>query len=200
MTSSIQTIPQQIVAQIRREILSGDRKEGEALREQDLSSRFGVSRGPVRAALLELSREGLVVTVPNRGVRIARHPSAAVHRLIVEMRQQIETFVVENAFRELLDTGLDKLEELLDQIREASEAKDLEQLRELEWAFHATVVGMLGDKHLEEIWHSVTMRTLLGHERKESVMESRREHERIVSAIRAGDLHSTIEELRRSIN
>ena len=62
------TMREQIVEYIRKDLLAGDLKAGDPLREKELAERFGVSRGPVRDALLQLTQEGLLVARPHRGV------------------------------------------------------------------------------------------------------------------------------------
>ena len=52
---------------LQEEILSGVLKKGEALTENTLSERLGVSRTPIRGALHRLAEDGLVKIVPNRG-------------------------------------------------------------------------------------------------------------------------------------
>lgn len=53
-------LPHEVASQLRRDIISGTCKPGEALAEPVLAERFGVSRAPVREAMIELERAGLV--------------------------------------------------------------------------------------------------------------------------------------------
>ena len=99
------TIREQIVEQIRNDVLSGEIAAGESLREQKLAERFGVSRGPIRDALLQLTQEGLLVAQPNRGVRVGQGPSELIQPLVVALRRRIEAFA--------LETVLDQLEKLV---------------------------------------------------------------------------------------
>ena len=56
---------------LRRAILSLSVPPGENLEEKELVLRFGISRTPVREALIRLAADGLVVLLPNRGARVA---------------------------------------------------------------------------------------------------------------------------------
>ena len=87
------TIREQVAAHLRYAVLSGELGEGEALREQTLARHFGVSRGPVRDALLQLTQEGLLVAEQNCGVRV-RRPDPAIRSLVVGMRRKIENFAL----------------------------------------------------------------------------------------------------------
>src|SRR5262249_46673158 len=60
----------QIVRRLRDDILSGRLPEGQHLSEAHLASGFGVSRGTIREALVQLTNEGLLVARPNCGVRV----------------------------------------------------------------------------------------------------------------------------------
>src|SRR5437879_5426292 len=61
-----------VVERLRRTILEGHVAPGEPLREERLAAALEVSRGPVREALLQLEREGLVLRRPHRGAVVAR--------------------------------------------------------------------------------------------------------------------------------
>src|SRR5438105_268871 len=64
---SYQQVWETVRERIRTAILAGELPAGTKLVEADLARSFGVSRGPIREALRELSREGLVVDLPRRG-------------------------------------------------------------------------------------------------------------------------------------
>jgi DNA-binding GntR family transcriptional regulator len=62
---------EEIISRLTDEILYGPLSSGDRLGEQELSMRFGTSRGPVREALRKLEMRGLVVFTPNVGARVA---------------------------------------------------------------------------------------------------------------------------------
>ncbi len=82
---------EEVEARLRAAIIDGSLAPGEQLRDQEIATQLGVSRTPVREAILELSRSGLVRTLPGRftvvspiddeDVRHARDVVAAMHRL-----------------------------------------------------------------------------------------------------------------------
>ena len=62
-----------IYERLRRDILSLSIDPGEDLDEAGLVERFGMSRTPVREALIRLASDGLVELLPNRGAKVFRH-------------------------------------------------------------------------------------------------------------------------------
>ena len=62
----IRSMREQICDTVRAEVCSGIMTNDQPVREQPLAERFGVSRGSVRDALLQLSQEGVLVYRPNR--------------------------------------------------------------------------------------------------------------------------------------
>lgn len=65
------SIPEEIAATLREEILDGVQPPGAPLRQGHLAARFGTSQAPIREAFRLLEAEGLAVSSPNRGVRVA---------------------------------------------------------------------------------------------------------------------------------
>src|SRR6476619_3778037 len=90
------TTPDLIADTLRDEILRGAVAPGQALRQEELADRFGVSRLPVRDALLRLEAQGLVHVYPNRGAFVISLSADEV-REIFELRLLLEGDIIERA-------------------------------------------------------------------------------------------------------
>ena len=90
------TTPDLIADTLRDEILHGAFAPGQPLRQEELAERFGVSRLPVRDALLRLEAQGLVHVYPNRGAFVISLSPDEV-REIYEMRILLEGDMIERA-------------------------------------------------------------------------------------------------------
>lgn len=75
---SRRTAGELVADEIRRRIWTGDLRSGERLNQEDLAEALGVSRLPVREALLVLEREGVVQMAPHRGAFVERIDEAAI--------------------------------------------------------------------------------------------------------------------------
>ena len=200
MTNSVyRTIPEQIVEQLRRDILSGALAEDAPLREKDLSERFGVSRGPVRHALLQLTKEGLVVATPNVGVRVAQHPSEDVLALVIDIRRKIEGFALESFLETVTEEDLGTLRSILGRLKDACERDDISTVEEYDLQFHSVILSKYNDKHLLDLWQSVVGRMMLRYTRFTKLIESYNEHRGILEAIEAKDRPAALKALRDNI-
>ena len=193
------TLPQQIAAHLRNEVLSGKLKPGDPLREIEISERFDVSRGPVREALRKLTQQGLVVLEPNKGVRVAPSPNEKVRPLIIELRRKIETFVIDSSFDQIVDTALKDLEAILKLIKLACEKDDTMALVEHDLQFHKRILDCHEDPELFAIWEPIMIRMLMHYDRHTNLMDSYHEHEAIVDAIRDGDKDAAMSALQSNI-
>src|SRR2546421_3108883 len=72
VTPQKRSLADDIVDRLREAIFSGQFPPNEHLREETLAEFLRVSRGPIREALGQLEREGLVIKEPNKGARVAR--------------------------------------------------------------------------------------------------------------------------------
>jgi len=90
------TTPDLIADTLREEILRGAVAPGQALRQEELAERFGVSRLPVRDALLRLEAQGLVHVYPNRGAFVISLSADEV-REIYDLRILLEGDIIERA-------------------------------------------------------------------------------------------------------
>lgn len=193
------TMPEQIAVRLRQSILSGELESGQPLREKEVSEWFGVSRGPVREVFRILTLEGMLVSVPNKGVKVAQKPSGATRDLLVRLRVEIEIFVMETVFDQFTSKDIDQLSHILDNIKAACEADSMGDLLEYDLKFHQTIIQSHDEKDLFAIWRPMALRMLIQYNRLGDLMESYHEHKAIFDAIVAGDKEEAIQALKNNI-
>ena len=192
------TIREQITDQIRTDVLSGEFPRGGQLREQALAERFGVSRGPIRDALLQLTQEGLLVAKPNCGVKVGEPPSEWIQPLVVQLRQQIETFALRAVFDQA-ERAVEGLEKICERLRVACEENDTASVVKHDMAFHRLIVELAEDEDLLAIWLPIVVRMMLHYTRHGDLIENYREHKAILDAIRRRDRRAAIRALKANI-
>ena len=74
------TASARIYSDLRSQLVSLQRRPGEAISEAEIALSYGVSRTPVREAILKLSDEGLLEMAPRRGIKVVGTPEASVVR------------------------------------------------------------------------------------------------------------------------
>ncbi len=193
------TIREQIADRIRADVLSGRLSEGTSLREQTLAKQYGVSRAPIRDALLQLTQEGLLVAKPNCGVKVGTVSSEDIQPLVVELRRRIEIFALRKAFSKLSDADIDHLDDTVAQLRVACEKEDIAEIVRHDMALHHYILEVTGNADLLAMWLPIVSRMMLHYSRHRDMMESHREHAAIVDAIREGDKRAAIRALTANI-
>jgi DNA-binding GntR family transcriptional regulator len=139
-----------IVNAIREAITDGEFVPNQRLVEADLSERFGASRGSVRTALLELSAEGLVERVQNRGARV-RAISLTEAIEITEVRMALEGLCAAKAATRLTDENRDQLRRIGSAMQEAVRSGDLLGYSELNRRLHALIRELGGQSTAQAV-------------------------------------------------
>jgi DNA-binding GntR family transcriptional regulator len=202
--ASIRSVREQITDRLREDILSGRFAEGERLQEGKLAERFGVSRGPIREVLAQLTHEGLLETKPNCGVKVAPSDSESVRELIVPIRRLIETFALKHFFDEINEHDFVAWESILHHLKSACERKDLAAIIQHDLAFHRSILTRAGVPTLLSIWQTIVAR-IRRHFRHatahygENLLKIYEEHRRLVEVIRSGDREAAVKALEEHI-
>ena len=200
MTDTIfRTLPEQIASHLRQDIISGRLRPDTPLREQELSERFGVSRGPIREVFRQLTQQGLLVTEANKGVRVASQPSPNVRDLIRNLRLEIETFVITAITGKVDAEDLVHTSSILDQIKLACEQEDPDTLTELDLMFHQSILNLYEGTEIIALWLPIVLRMMLDYQRHGELIESYYEHKRILEAIITGNTTEAIAALQDNI-
>jgi DNA-binding GntR family transcriptional regulator len=187
-----------VVASIREAILAGRLQPGETLVERRLAEQLGVSKTPVREALIFLSAAGLVTGSPNRGC-VVREPDAEEIRQAYELRGLIEPWAVARTVRYARDEGveaagaaLSEADELLARRGTRRDATpDLPALSVANRRFHRALYAGCGNRLVVAQLDAVQELVALGAvavlwARRPSWREEHAEHHEILAAARDG--------------
>lgn len=123
---------------IENAILDGEYRDGDSLNELKLSKELGVSRTPVREALMQLELEGLVRNVPNKGAVVIGVTEQDIHD-IYEIRIRIEGLAARLCAENITDDELHALEQIVDLQEFYLLKNDTEQIWKLDGDFHKII-------------------------------------------------------------
>ena len=163
-------IREEITGKIRDELVAGNFEAGLPLRETQMAKRFGVSRGPVRDAFLQLSQEGFLAYHSNRGVTV-RHPPALEDRsFVASLRAQIELYIVHKGLGELTPEGLSQIAVALEGLKVACAAEDGIEVAKADMEFHRVILHECGGEDFIQTWRQLCARMLLTYSRLKSCL------------------------------
>ncbi|UGT57931.1 GntR family transcriptional regulator [Nocardia asteroides] len=180
--------------QIRQMVLAGELAPGRPLSVPALATQLGVSRSPVREAVQQLIYEGLAVSAPHAGAKVAAVDDAQI-REVLAVRAVLDGLAAAAAATRLTDADLDKLASILTaQEANLDDATDAARDAQLDLEFHTFLRDAAGNSCLSEelarleakahlyrgdLWCSARNRRV-----------ALREHRRIVEALESGHAES----------
>ncbi len=187
-TSPIQ-VKEAVYRRLRSALIDHTFAPGEPLREVALCALYGVSKTPIREALVRLDQDGLVEILPYRGARAKRYTESDV-REHYEVREILECECVRRAADTRDPALLDALNVNIAGTRAALDSGDLKSAADYLDAFDDILIGQLNNRSLAEV-----VDRLSAHLKRigaigggiERYHESLAQHRAIVSAIAAGD-------------
>jgi DNA-binding GntR family transcriptional regulator len=179
------------VAKILREaIRAGERAAGQRFVELDVAEQLGVTRAAVRAALLDLTGEGLVERIANRGARVRVIPLEEAVQ-IVECRAALEGLCAAKAAELAKDADRELLRGLGDKMREAVASGDVMAYSKLNQQLHAHILRLSGQQvaagQLERLNAQIVRHQFRLSLRPGRPQTSLPEHLAIIEAVCAGD-------------
>jgi DNA-binding GntR family transcriptional regulator len=197
-----QSLREQVASALRAAVVSGEMEPGMVYSAPSLATRFGVSATPVREALLDLTKEGLVESVRNKGFRVTEVTDETLDE-ITELRALIEIPTVIHLAESIQPDQVQRLRPLADAIVRAATAGDLIGYIEADTRFHGALLELAGNGRLVELVGDLRAQTrLYGLARlvqEERLTSSAEEHFEILDALAAGDASATDDVMRRHI-
>lgn len=176
-----------VYKELEQAILDGDLAAGTALAEVKLSQELGVSRTPVREALMQLELEGLVKTVPNKGAVVVGVTADDVDD-IYTIRMRIEGLAARRAAQKISQQQLDALREIVELQEFYVSKQDFLQVWHLDNRFHETLYEGCGSRPLKQmltLFHNYIQKAREASVRSGRAEGSTSEHRAILDAIAA---------------
>ncbi|EST26543.1 hypothetical protein N566_23750 [Streptomycetaceae bacterium MP113-05] len=189
---------------VKRAVLERRYEGGMLLTEGELAEAVGVSRTPVREALLRLEAEGLLRLYPKKGALVLP-VSAQEITDVVETRLLVEEHAVRRAATATPAGLVERLEELLAHQHEQAGAGRLADVAVSDRCFHAEIVRATGNGILVRLYDQLRDRQLrmgvaVMHAHPDRIAKNIAEHTEILDALRAGDSDAAAEAVHRHVS
>jgi len=183
--------------ELRKRILDNFYSPGYQALEGELALQLGISRTPVREALIRLEKEGLLEIIPRHGVRILP-VSPTVMREIYEILTALESAAAELvANRRPSEEELQPLVQASKDMAKALRADDLDAWAEADERFHRRLIEMSGNKLLVQtvfnFWDRAHRARMVTLRLRRKPVNSTKEHMEMVEMIRKGDARGVVE-------
>jgi len=189
---------QRVYERVRDMILRLELAPGSNLDEASLEREFGVSRTPVREALIRLASEGLITLLPNRGARVTAIDVSDLSQLFESLELAQRATLRWSATRRSVD-AVAELKALAETFSSAAQAGDADRMGDANQAFHLKVSEACGNKYIAQLYGSLlavslrVARMVFAHGQQDPDDRARyygeviRHHDAMIDAIAAGD-------------
>lgn len=184
---------------IKQKVIDFHLRPGEIILAQSLANDLGISRTPVREALVRLTQEGLVEHAEGRKFRITEITLESIKE-IYEVREALEVVAVYNLAQKIDEAGITRISESLDEMRGALANHNLDNFFNRDLHFHSTIVDLHGNKTmakvLDQLHDKIQRIRYLTVNIEGRVQNTIDEHEIIYTALKDHDAKGAVESIR----
>ncbi|MEF9886258.1 GntR family transcriptional regulator [Streptomyces sp. P9-A4] len=190
LNASRERLRDQVAHALRAALISGELRPGVVYSAPTLAEDFGISATPVREAMLDLAREGLVEPVRNKGFRVTEVDGRDLDQF-TEIRALVEIPTVVHVTRSAAREDLEALRPVAEEIVRAAREHDLIGYLEADRLFHLTLLGLAGSERLVETVGDLRKRSrlygLTALDESGNLIPSAEEHIELLDLMLAGD-------------
>ncbi|RLL65703.1 GntR family transcriptional regulator [Streptomyces sp. Z26] len=192
----------QVAQELRAALLSGELRPGTVYSAPALAAEYGVSATPVREAMLELTREGLVEAVRNKGFRVTEVSERDLDDA-TEVRALIEVPTVGRVTETAPPERLRALRPVAEETVTAARDGDVVGYLDADRRFHLALLALAGNAHLVRVVGELRRRSrlygLADRERDGALAESARQHVALVDVMLGGDAAGARAQMRHHL-
>jgi len=181
---------------IKTLLVNGQLKFDEVYSANQFAEILGVSRTPIREALLQLTAEGFFISLRGRGFKIKEFSEKEI-RDFFETRKMIESYVIEQLVAAVTEEDLKPLEDSLERMVNGRDREEIYRFLDADKSFHMNLIHRYKNNLLESIMENIRDNiSILGQRALTNpgrVQEVIREHMRIVEALRQNDKYKAVQ-------
>ncbi|MFC3059751.1 GntR family transcriptional regulator [Paenirhodobacter populi] len=195
---SEETLAARISRTLAERIIAGEIAPGARLRQDHIAAEFGASHVPVREAFRRLEAQGLAVSEPRRGVRVAAFDLSEVKE-VAEMRAALEVLALRHALPHLTPAIIDAAEEAT---KAGDNSRDVRSWEEANRRFHRLILEPCGMPRLLasiDDLHAASARFLFAAWQSDWEARTDHDHRTILTALRRGDTETALSTLARHV-
>jgi DNA-binding GntR family transcriptional regulator len=149
------SLREKVTNDLREAILTGMIQPGQRIKEMDIAEQMGVSRGPVREAIRQLEREGLLISYPYKETVVADINVDEVQLILLPIRYHIESFVLTRYFEKMDESFFSRLQTIIDKMESAMASGQISKLVDLDIEFHETIIDLAIERTVASTWRSI---------------------------------------------
>lgn len=196
---NVKSLKEQVYEYLREQMRKGEILPGSAIDMEETSKKLGVSKTPLRDALLQLEMEEFVTIRPRRMIVVNTLAEKDI-RNYYEIIGALESMALLKAFDQLKPSDVERMQALNDGMREAIAANDFDLYYEKNLAFHNVFLGRCGNDNLVKLVNSMKKRLYDFPRAKGFVKEweesSILEHQALIDLIRTGRSQAAANHIR----
>ncbi|MGN1158526.1 MAG: GntR family transcriptional regulator [Agathobacter sp.] len=193
------TKERQVYNQIKEAILNNEFKPGTVLVERRLSEIYNVSRSPVRYALRQLAKEGLLTDEPGKGIIVPVYTLEDILE-VYDLLEVLQVYAIQVSLKNYDMITDATLGQIMEQMRKANEEKDL--IKRMDWdvKFHEFMIHHVSNKRLDMIFELLVNQKrrfdLTSFNDEEHGHQTTAQHEKIYEAILARDVDKCVDAIK----
>ena len=195
---NVKSLREQVYEYIRDEMVAGRIEPNTTLNLNQISEHLGISKTPLRDALIRLEVEGFVTIMPRRGVMV----NALTLQNVKDFYQicgALEGEVVKSVFTRFKGSHIDAMRQLNAEMRAAIQGEDFHTMYLLNLRFHDVFLNLSENMAIRSMLMPLKQR-LYDFQRRPYVkaweMRNSREHDHFIDAVEAGDVAEAVRFLR----
>ncbi|MEX2542023.1 MAG: GntR family transcriptional regulator [Trueperaceae bacterium] len=152
------TLAEQVLEAVTNKLFAGELRPGDRLAEAELAAEMGISRSPVREALAELQKDGLLIKEPGRQAVIREWTSRDLEELY-DLRAMLEGYAVRLAAERVTPADLSTLHGIVGAMWSSIQREEYQELLHLDFEFHREIWRLSNHSLLQQTLKTISLQT-----------------------------------------